>query len=123
MPGAARQQVTLFCLPKIQVTKQKGTLPRRPFGLPSVFLKIRAAAELALCAQTVLADGPRIFRKTEAVQKGILVLWAEPGFWVPSPLGRAVLFCFLGSLGSPPSSTAGPGDFGEQRREPRRGGG
>ncbi|GAO37737.1 hypothetical protein SCT_3173 [Sulfuricella sp. T08] len=89
MPGAARQQVTLFCLPKIQVTKQKGTLPRRPFGLPSVFLKIRAAAELALRAQTVLADGPRIFRKTEAAQKGIWVLWAEPGFWVSSPLGRA----------------------------------
>jgi hypothetical protein len=89
MPGAARQQVTLFCLPKIQVTKQKGTPPRRPYGLPSVFRKDRAAAELALCAQTVLADGPRFFRKTEAAQRGIWVLWAEPVFWVPSPPGRA----------------------------------
>ena len=80
MPGAARQQVTLFCLPKIQVTKQNGTHPHRPFGLPSIFRKDRAAAELALCAQTVLADGPRSFRKTEAVQRGIWVLWAEPGF-------------------------------------------
>jgi len=44
MPGAARRQVTLFCLPKIQVTKQKGTPPRQPFGLPSVFRVNRAAA-------------------------------------------------------------------------------
>jgi len=92
MPGAARQQVTLFCLPKIQVTKQKGTLPRRPYGLPSVFLKIRAAAELALCAQTVLAECPRIFRKTEAAQKGIWVLWAilagAPPHPSPLPAGE-----------------------------------
>ena len=59
MPGAARQQVTLFCLPKIQVTKQKGTHLHRPYGLPSVFLKDRAAAELGLWPQTVLADYPR----------------------------------------------------------------
>jgi hypothetical protein len=44
MPGAARQQVTLFCLSKIQVTKQKDTPPHRPFGLPSVFRVNRAAA-------------------------------------------------------------------------------
>jgi hypothetical protein len=34
----------LYSLPKIQVTKQKGTLLRRPFGLPSDFRVNRAAA-------------------------------------------------------------------------------
>jgi hypothetical protein len=37
----------------------------------------------------------------------------EARFWVSSPLGRTVLNCFFGPLGPPPSSTAGPGDFGE----------
>jgi hypothetical protein len=33
LPGS---RLLYFALPKIQVTKQKGTLPRRPYGLPSV---------------------------------------------------------------------------------------
>ena len=93
--GAARRQVTFLASPR-KANQKKATPPHRPFGLPSVFRKDRAAAELALCAQTVLADGPRSFRKTEAVQRGIWVLWAEPVFWVPSPrggLGGEVWFC------------------------------
>jgi hypothetical protein len=58
-------------LPKRKVTKEKGTPLYRPFGLPSDFRKNRAAAELALCAQTVLADFPRFLRKSEAVQRGL----------------------------------------------------
>jgi len=71
MPGAARQQVTLFCLSKIEVTKQKDTHPHRPCGLPTIFRKDRAAAELARCAQTAAADGSRSLRKIEAAQRGI----------------------------------------------------
>jgi len=53
-----------------KVTKEKGPPLYRPYGLPSDFRKNRAAAELALCAQTVLADFPRFLRKSEAVQRG-----------------------------------------------------
>jgi hypothetical protein len=51
-------------------TKEKGTPLRRSFGLPSICRSIRAAAELALCAQTVLAEIPRLDRHIEAVQEG-----------------------------------------------------
>jgi hypothetical protein len=53
-----------------KVTKEKGTPLRRSFGLPSLCRSSRAAAELALCAQTVLADIPRLLRHSEAAQKG-----------------------------------------------------
>jgi hypothetical protein len=45
--------------------------------------------KLGLRPQTNAADCPRFTRKTEAVQRGIWVLWAEPVFWVSSPPGRA----------------------------------
>ena len=74
--GAARRQVTFLASPR-KANQKKATPPHRPCGLPSVFRKDRAAAELALRAQTVLADGPRSFRKTEAVQRGNRVVCAE----------------------------------------------
>jgi len=36
--------------------------------------------KLGLWPQTNAADGPRFARKTEAAQRGIWVLWAEPVF-------------------------------------------
>ena len=39
-----------------KVTKQKDALLRRPFGVPFRSSPSLAAAQLALCAQTVLAD-------------------------------------------------------------------
>ncbi|GEM_PF-5450184 len=87
--GAARRQVTFLASPR-KANQKKATLLRRPFGLPSVFQKIRAAAELALRAQTVLADGPRIFWKTEAVQKGNRVVCVEGWFSSHPPLSQRV---------------------------------
>ena len=57
-PGAARQLVTFFCFAKKKVTKEKATPIRHPFGIPCVCSTDHAAAELALRAQTVLADYP-----------------------------------------------------------------
>jgi hypothetical protein len=108
MPGAARQQVTLFCLPKIQVTKQKGTPPRRPCGLPSVFRKDRALPHKGIptfyplkrmkdrIRNSRIALGqpqptaPDLFGNPRRCRGGFkTVLWAEPVFLVPSPAGRA----------------------------------
>jgi hypothetical protein len=51
-------------------TKEKGTPLCRSFGLPSLCRSIQLAAELALCAQTIRAEIPRLDRQIEAAQKG-----------------------------------------------------
>jgi hypothetical protein len=51
-------------------TKEKGTPLHRSFGLPSICRSNRAAAELVLRTQTVLAEIPRLDRHSEAAQEG-----------------------------------------------------
>ena len=132
MPGAARQQVTLFCIAQNTSNQTKGH-PAAPalwatFGLtvklggcatrPSGVHTPHPTAELRQCSPS-----SQFVRQTEAAQKGFQVLWAEPGIVLGAlPAGRAgrgglvLLFC---PLGPPPSSTAGPGDFGEDCLRPQ----
>ena len=149
MPGAARQQVTLFCVAQNTSNQTKGhpAAPalRATFGLtvklggcatrPSMAHKPCPAAELEQCSPS-----SQFVRQTEAAQKGVWVLWARSrrfpplpsplpvgarewcgGFvLVPSPSrGRSGWGAFFGPLGPPPSSTAGPGAVGEDCLRPR----
>jgi hypothetical protein len=69
-PGIARRQVPVLLLAQEKGTKEKGTPLRRSFGLPSPCRSSRAAAELVLRTQTVLAEIPRLDRHSEAAQEG-----------------------------------------------------
>ena len=120
--GCARQQVTLFCIAQNTSNQTKGhpAVPalRATFGLtaklggcatrPDSLHKPQAAAELEQCSPS-----SQFGCQTEAAQKGVWVLWAEPVFWVLSPPGRAGLGWFFGPLEPPPSSAAKPGVFCE----------
>ena len=72
MPGAARQQVTLFCIAQNISNQTKGHPPapalRASLDFPG---ESGGCVKLGLWPQTNTADGPRFTRKTEAVQRGI----------------------------------------------------
>ena len=94
MPGAARQQVTLFCIAQNTSNQTKGhpAAPalRAAFGLtaklggcatrPGRVHKPQPAAELEQCSPS-----SQFVRQTEAAQKGIWVLWARSRRCSPSP--------------------------------------
>jgi len=84
---------------------------------PDSLHKTQAAAELEQCSPS-----SQFARQTEAAQKGFLGFVGGARVWVPSPLGRAGWGGFVvlyGPLGPPPSSTAGPGEVGEDCLRPR----
>ena len=67
-PGAARQRVTFLARPR-KVTKRRS--PRfAALRVPNFTAAVRAAAQLALRAQTVLADYPRTGAEKLAAQRG-----------------------------------------------------
>ena len=115
MPGAARQQVTLFCLPKIQVTKQKGTPPHRPFGLPSVFRANRAAAlNSAFGLRQTQPTAPHSPGKPRRCRGGLKRFCGRSPCLGALPAGEGgfgVVLLF-GPLGPPPERSR-PGDFCE----------
>jgi len=106
MPGAARQQVTLFCIAQNTSNQTKGhpaaPAMRAAFGLtdklggcatrPDSPHKTRAAAELEQCSPS-----SQFGRQTEAAQKGVWVLWAilasAPPFPSPIPVGARGWCC------------------------------
>ncbi len=84
---------------------------RASLGFPG---KSGGRVKLGLLPQTNAADSPRFTRKTEAVQRGIKNgLVGEARVFGVLPGGEGGFELFFGPLAPPLSSTAGPGDFGE----------
>jgi pimeloyl-CoA synthetase len=72
----------------VQRKLTKESTPRfAALRVPNFFASVRAAAQLALRAQTVLAEYPRTLAKKLAAQKGIeqqtISQSTQPDFWWP----------------------------------------